>query len=240
MLGILVSVSNACVATRKFTRNEVKTSADSLNARIDKTNSDVSEVRDGVTAVNGKVAALDQKVDTKVGAVDTRVTQLDTKTSERFTTVGNEVSAVDKKATTAQTNVSALDEKFQNRNLYSVATEKQIQFRFDSAKLDSKYQSDLEGVVSALQQNPNAIVILEGRTDSRGDSEYNVKLGERRIDAVKRFLAVDLGIPVYRIHEISYGAAKPIAENKSREGREKNRAVVVTILVPKTSATNNN
>jgi len=240
MLGILVSVSNACVATRKFTRNEVKGSADTLNARIDKTNSDVAEVRDGVTAVNGRVTALDTKVDQKVGAVDTRVTQLDTKTNEQFSTVKNDVSSVDKKAMTAQTNVSALDEKFQNRNQFTVASEKQIQFRFDSAKLDSKYQSDLEGVVTTLQQNPNAIVVLEGRTDSRGDNEYNVRLGERRVETVRRFLAVDLGVPVYRIHEVSYGAAKPIAENKSREGREKNRAVVVTILVPKTAATNNN
>jgi len=63
-----------------------------------------------------------------------------------------------------------------------------------------------------------------------------VKLGERRVDAVKRYLAVEQGIPIYRMHEISFGSAKPIAENKTREGREKNRAVVLTILVPKSSA----
>jgi outer membrane protein OmpA-like peptidoglycan-associated protein len=235
-LGMLATIFNGCVASKKFVRNEVKGSSDTLNSRIDKTDGNVAETRDGVSRVDGKVNA----VDGRVTGVDGRVTQLDTKTNERFMTVKDDVNAVDKKAATAQSGVLALDEKFQNRNQYSVVSEKAILFRFDSAKLDSKYESDLEQVVSVIQKNPDAIIILEGRTDSKGDSAYNVKLGERRVDTVKRFLAVDMGVPVYRIHDISFGAAKPVAENTSREGREKNRAVIVTILVPKTSTTNNN
>jgi outer membrane protein OmpA-like peptidoglycan-associated protein len=215
----------------------VKTSADTLsttlNGRIDKTNADVGEVRDGVA-----------RVDTKVTAVDGRVTQLDTQTTQRFEGVKTEVSAVDRKAGQAQTsadrvasNVVVLDDKFSNRNQFSVAAEKAILFKFDSAKIDSKFQSELESIADMLQKNPDALIVLEGRTDSRGDDSYNVKLGERRVDSVKRLLAVDMGIPIYRIHEISFGAAKPIAENKSKEGREKNRAVMLTVLVPKSSGT---
>ena len=236
VLGLVASLSNACVASRKFVRKEVKTSADSvttaMNTRIDKTDGEVSEVRDGVTRVDGKVTA-----------VDGRVSSLDAKTNTRFDTVNGEVKVVDQKAATAQTSadraasaVVTLDDKFQNRNQFSVAGEKAILFRFDSAKLDSKYQSDLEEVAGVLQKNPDALLVLEGRTDAKGDSDYNVKLGERRVDSVKRFLAVEKGVPIYRIHEISFGAAKPVAENKTREGREQNRAVVVTILVPKATA----
>jgi len=231
LILVAAGLSNGCVATRKFVRNEVSTSADTLNARIDKTNSDVGEVRDGLTRVDGKVTA-----------VDGRVTQLDTKTNERFDGVKNDVRAVDQKAGTAQSSadratqgVTVLDEKFQNRNLYSVTGEKSILFRFDSAKLDSKFQADLEEIASQLNHNPDALIVLEGRTDSKGDSEYNVKLGERRVEAVKRFLAVEMGVPVYRVHEISIGSAKPLAENNTKEGREKNRAVVATILVPKST-----
>ena len=46
---------------------------------------------------------------------------------------------------------------------------------------------------------------------------------------------VTMGVPVYKIHQVSFGSAKPIAENDSKEGREKNRAVVLTVLVPKAS-----
>jgi outer membrane protein OmpA-like peptidoglycan-associated protein len=239
LMVVTLTVANGCMATRKFVRTEVKDSSDTLNTRIDKTDSEVAEVKDGVSRVDGRVTA----VDGKVGALDGRVTQLDSKTNERFVSVKDDINSVDKKAATAnattQSNVSTLDQKFQNRNQFSVASEKAVLFRFDSAKLDSKYETDLEQVGSLLQQNADAIVVLEGRTDSKGDSEYNVKLGERRIDSVRRYLAVQLGIPVFKIHEISYGSAKPVAENNSREGREKNRAVVVTILVPKSTGSNN-
>jgi peptidoglycan-associated lipoprotein len=233
LITVMATLSNACVASKKFVRNEVKTTSDTLNGRIDTNAGEISEVRDGVS-----------RVDAKVTGVDGRVSQLDSKTNERFDLVKNDVMSVDKKALSAQTaaeraanELLQLDEKFQGRNQYAVASEKAILFRFDSAKLDTKYQSDLEQIAATLQENPNAMLVLEGRTDSKGDMEYNMKLGERRVETVKRYLAVEKGIPVYRIHQISFGAAKPVAANDSREGREKNRAVVLTILVPKASAT---
>jgi outer membrane protein OmpA-like peptidoglycan-associated protein len=235
LMVLTLTVANGCVPSKKFVRTEVKDSSDTLNTRIDKTDGEVGEVKDGVNRVDGKVNA----VDGKVGALDGRVSQLDSKTNERFAGVKDDINSVDRKTATAQSNISMLDQKFQNRNQYSVASEKAILFRFDSAKLDSKFETDLEQVGTLLQQNADAIVVLEGRTDSKGDSDYNVKLGERRIDSVRRYLAIQLGIPVYKIHQISYGAAKPVAENNSREGREKNRAVVVTILVPKSAGSNN-
>lgn len=232
MFGVLASISNGCVATRKFTRNEVKTSSDALNARVDKTDGEVNEVRDGVSRVDGRVTT-----------VDGRVTQLDKKVDGEVAAVRGDVSNVDQKAGRALTtadqavgNIANLDEKFQNRNRFTVAAEKTVLFRFDSAKLDSKYEMDLEEVAAMLRDNPDALVVLEGRTDSRGESEYNVKLGERRVESVRRYLAVDKGIPVFKIHNISFGAAKPIADNASKEGREKNRAVVLTVLVPNTTA----
>jgi outer membrane protein OmpA-like peptidoglycan-associated protein len=225
------------VASRKFVRNEVKTSSDqlsaTLNGRIDQNESQIGELRDGVS-----------RVDARVTGVDGRVSQLDSSTNARFDGVKGEIGVVDRKVGVAQTSaeraasdVVVLDEKFQNRNQFTVASEKAILFRFDSAKMDSKYESELERLVSMLQQNPNAVLVLEGRTDSTGNQDYNVKLGERRVEAVKRYLAVELGVPIYRIHQISFGAAKPVAANDSREGREKNRAVIVTILTPKTATT---
>jgi OOP family OmpA-OmpF porin len=85
-------------------------------------------------------------------------------------------------------------------------------------------------------QNPDAIIVLEGRTDSTGNKDYNVKLGERRIEAVRHYLAVEKGVPVYKIHEISFGSEKPLAENNTKDGREKNRAVIMTVMTPKLDA----
>jgi outer membrane protein OmpA-like peptidoglycan-associated protein len=236
MVMVMLAAANlvsGCLSTRKFTRNEVKTASDTLNTRIDETDAEVKETIDGVN-----------RVDSKVNAVDGKVAALDSKTTEGFTTLNGAVQNVDQKAGQAQTEaqranseIAILDQRFQNRNQFTVAAEKAVLFKFDSAKVDAQYSAILEEIAAMLQQNPDALIVLEGRTDSRGDDEYNIRLGERRVEAVKRLLTVEKNVPVYRIHEISFGAARPVADNKSRDGREKNRAVMLTVLIPNTTAT---
>ena len=238
-LSFLLLVSAALLvvsgcATKKYVRSEVKTSSDKLTARIENNEGQIKEVKD--------------EADKKFAGVDTKVAALDTKTSEQFSAVKTDVQGVktdvqnvDQKASQANSaaehaaaNVSTLDTKFQNRNNFNMADQKSVQFKFNSTTLDAQYKDMLDEVANTLMQNPNAIVVLEGRTDSTGSKDYNVKLGERRIEAVRRYLAVEKGVPVYRIHDISFGAEKPIAENNTRDGRERNRAVMMTILIPKT------
>jgi outer membrane protein OmpA-like peptidoglycan-associated protein len=110
-------------------------------------------------------------------------------------------------------------------------------FAFDSAKLSKDAMAPLDEIAQAITSNPDAILVLEGHTDSAGDKDYNVKLGERRVEAVKRYLAVDKGVPVYKIEEISFGADKPVVPNDSKQNREQNRAVTLSILVPNGTGT---
>ena len=235
LLTATICFSSGCVATRKFTRHEVKTSSDTLNARIDTTNGEIKETRDNVDRVNQRVTTVDGRVtdvDGRVTSVDGRVAALDTKTTEGMTSLKGDVSTLNTKTDQTNGNLSNLDEKFQQRNNFKVATEKSVPFKFDSAKLEPTYTADLDEVVAALMQNPDSIIVLEGHTDATGDHEYNVKLGERRVDAVRRYLAVEKNVPVFKIHMISFGAARPIADNKSKDGRLKNRSVSISVLVP--------
>jgi peptidoglycan-associated lipoprotein len=235
LLTTTVLFSSGCVATRKFTRNEVKTSADALNARIDSTNGELKETRDNVDRVNTRVTAVDGRVTTvdgRVTTVDGRVTALDAKTTEGMATLKTDVNAVNTKADKTSGELSNLGDNFKNRNNFKVATEKKIPFKFDSAKLDPNLAADLDEVAAALTSNPDSFIVLEGNTDATGDTAYNVRLGERRVDAVRTYLAVEKMVPVYKIHMISFGAAKPVGDNKSKEGREQNRNVAVTVLVP--------
>ncbi|HYR88570.1 MAG TPA: OmpA family protein [Terriglobia bacterium] len=236
LISATASLSFGCMATRKFTRNEVKTASDQLNARIDTTDGQIKETRDSVDRVNQRVTS----VDGRVTGVDGRVTDLDSRTTQGFNGLKGDVQNVDQKAAQAQNaasraagDVVILDQKFQNRNQFTVAGEKTIQFKFDSAQLDPKYMAVLDEVAGMLEQNADSIVVLQGRTDSVGDKDYNVKLGDRRVESVRRYLAVEKSVQVYKIHQISMGAARPVASNDSRDGREKNRAVTMTILVPK-------
>lgn len=239
---LLAGLSSGCLATRKFTRNEVKTSADALSAQIDATNAQVKETQDSVNLVNNKVTQVDQRVTTvdgRVTQVDGKVTDLDTRTTQNVNSLKTEVSTVNTKADGAAKGVATLDNKFQNRNNFTVSSQKAVLFRFDSATLTDEQKTALDEIAKMVMDDPNAMVVLEGHTDSTGDRTYNIRLGERRVEAVRRYLAVDKGVPVYKIEEISFGAEKPIAPNDSREGREQNRAVTLSVLIPMDATASN-
>jgi outer membrane protein OmpA-like peptidoglycan-associated protein len=227
------SLSSACMATRKFVRNEVKTSSDALSTRIDANEGDIREANDAIAAA-----------DRRITGVDERVTRVSAEANTRMDGLKTDVATVDQKALDARAaadrvngSVNALDQRFQNRNNYTVGNEKAVMFKFDSSTLDPAQQPILDEVAQALIQNNDAFVVLAGRTDSSGNQEYNVRLGERRVEAVRRYLAVEKGVPVYKIHEISFGSAQPLVPNDSRENREKNRAVSITLMVPRDAAT---
>src|SRR5688500_11351869 len=140
MVMVLLATANlatGCLSTRKFTRIEVKTASDSLNARIDTTDGELKETIDGVNRVDG------------------RVTELDSKTSAGLENLNGAVQTVDQKAAEARmaaeranTEVAGLDQRFQNRNQFSVAAEKSVLFKFDSAKFDAQYNAILDEVAA--------------------------------------------------------------------------------------------
>lgn len=236
LLCAVGGLNTACIASRKFVRNEVTTSADALNAKIETNASDTKELRDNVKQVDEKFTREIGRVDARDGEQTQQITGL----KGDVGTLGQKTSEAQSRADQAQNkadrlanDVVTLDQRFQNRNDYVVAVENAVHFAFDSAKLDSSANEVLDQIADNLLQNPNVFLVLEGRTDSVGNNEYNMRLGEQRVEAVKRYLVVEKSVPIYRLHEISFGSARPVADNQSREGRQKNRAVTLTILAPR-------
>jgi outer membrane protein OmpA-like peptidoglycan-associated protein len=237
-----VALSSGCVASRKFVRGEVHTSADQLNAKIDKTDSNVKETNDRVATLDTRTNEHGRRLDSLNGDLqktnsDLQKTNGDLeKTAERTSEAQNAAVNAQSAAEQAHGRVVTLEENFQNRNQYTVVAEKFVTFQFGSANLERTYTSMLDEIVQVAGHYPDALIVLEGRTDSTGNEAYNISLGERRAEVVKRYLVVDKSIPMYRIHQTSFGAARPIAENTSRQGREKNRVVAVSVLVPQFAA----
>ena len=243
---VITAGASGCMATRKFTRNEVKASADQLTTKIDANSSEIKETQDNVKQVNDKVTGVDarlttvdQKYDQRVAGVDTKVAELDTKTTQNvgalrgdLQNVNGKVDTATNKADEANKSVGTLGARFDKRNSYEMSTQKAVQFAFDSANLTANGKTQLDEIAAELMSNPNGLLVLEGHTDNTGDSAYNIALGERRVNAVRRYLAVEKGVPPYRIEQVSFGADKPIAPNNSRQGREQNRAVTLSLMVP--------
>jgi len=89
----------------------------------------------------------------------------------------------------------------------------------------------LDEAAQRLQENPNLSVEIEGHTDSVGTELYNLGLGKRRAEVVKGYLTLRHRIDPRRMTTLSYGEARPIADNRTAEGRALNRRVEFKVLV---------
>jgi outer membrane protein OmpA-like peptidoglycan-associated protein len=230
-----IDTTNSRVDTLDGNIKETRDSVDLVNRKVTDVDQRVSTVDTRVSAVDGRVTTVDGRVTTannKIASVDERVTSLDSKTNQQMGVIKTEVDQVEVKTDQTAKDLNVLDEKFVARNNYTVSKEQSVEFGFDSFKLDKAGMAMLDEIAAMIAQDRDAIIMLEGRTDSVGNRDYNLALGERRVEQVRRYLAVDKNIPVYRIHQISLGQARPIAANDSAEGRKKNRSVTITILVP--------
>jgi len=86
-------------------------------------------------------------------------------------------------------------------------------------------------MIAGLKADPKgAFFEIEGHTDDVGPTLVNEKLGLERAEAVKRYLYEHHQIPLHKINVISYGEEKPVAPNKTKEGRAQNRRVVIRVL----------
>ena len=99
-----------------------------------------------------------------------------------------------------------------------------IYFEFDSAKLTDESLALLETHGNFIAGNGNVEVRLEGHTDERGSREYNIALGDRRAQSVRRVLLFQ-GSSTDQIDTVSYGEEKPFAMGHSEEAWNKNRRV---------------
>jgi len=101
-----------------------------------------------------------------------------------------------------------------------------VHFGFDSADLDTQARGTLEKVASCLKAAGGARVTVEGHCDERGTTEYNLHLGERRAEAVRKYL-VNLGLDGKSVKTVSYGKERPVCSEQSEDCWAKNRRGLV-------------
>jgi len=98
------------------------------------------------------------------------------------------------------------------------------------AQLSHKHDSLLAKVTQALKLYPSAHVIVEGHTDNTGGAKLNVKLSQKRAQAVMEYLIESTGIPADKFKAVGYGAEKPVANNQTEHGRKENRRIDIVIV----------
>jgi len=102
-----------------------------------------------------------------------------------------------------------------------------VYFDFDSYVIKPEFQSLLEAHARFLKANPSRKVSIEGHTDERGGREYNLALGQKRAEAVRRALAL-LGVPDSQMEAVSFGKEKPALEGHNEDAWAKNRRAEIS------------
>ena len=195
-------------------------------------------------AVSG--CATKKYVSREVGEVNTKVDNLATeveKTQER--TKRNEVR-IDEVNTQAQAGIS--EAKGSAREALTRATEAEraakgkliytvtlsndkVTFPLNRAKVSDDAKGMVDEAIAQLKaENRGVFFEIEGHTDATGPATYNDKLGYDRALAVRNYIHDQHGIALSRMEVISYGEAKPVEDNKTREHRAQNRRVVIKVL----------
>ena len=218
-----VGLASGC-ATKKYVRAET----DQLTATMEEKDRTLQQGIDANTNQITELSGVAREHTQEISSLDSGLKATDEKAGQAMT-VGQGAQTAAGQAMTQANNVGR---QFQNRNQYTSLAEQSVPFQFGSAQIDEDSFAALAAVAQQVKGNGDSILVLEGRTDATGDANYNIQLGERRLDAVLRYLVVEQGVPMHQVYKMSYGEEQPVASNDTREGRAQNRAVVLRVLTP--------
>ena len=107
--------------------------------------------------------------------------------------------------------------------------DKSVYFGFDEYTVQTKYQKMLSAHASYLKANPKQKIIIQGNTDERGTAEYNLALGQRRSDAVRKSLNL-MGVSDEQMEAVSFGKEKPKAEGDTEAAWAENRRADIVYI----------
>jgi peptidoglycan-associated lipoprotein len=215
VVALALGGTTAC-ATKKF----VKTQVGEVNNKVESVSKSLEETQERTKANEAKIVEVDQRAQAAAQAADSKAAAAGQRADTAKTT-----------ADSASTKAEAVD-KASKRLVYEVVlSEDKGDFKFGKATVPESATAELDQLVAKLKAEPNgAYIEVEGHTDNVGPKDVNYKLGLERAENVKRYLYEHHQVPLHKINVISYGEDKPIAPNKTKDGRAQNRRVVIKVL----------
>ncbi len=182
---------------------------------------EVGEVNKKVEAVSAEVEKTQQRVqqnEVRIDAVD------------KSAQAG--ISDAKGSAQAAMTRAEEAEKAAKGKLIYTVTlSNDKVRFPVNKAEISSEAKVLIDEAVAPLvKENRGVYFEIEGHTDATGEAAYNVGLGEQRAMAARNYIAKQHGIALSRLNVISYGEEKPVADNKTKDGRAQNRRVVIRIL----------
>ncbi len=223
LFGLAVGGSTAC-ATKGFVRTQVG----QVSQKVDSLSQSLEETQQRTRDNESKINDVDQRAQTASSAARNAAQNAQTSADS----AGQRASAANDAASAAAARADAVDKNAKKLVYEVVLNENEGNFKFGKSLLPDEAKAKIDQMVTQLKADPKgAYFEIEGHTDNVGDKVINEKLGLARAEAVKRYLYEQHQIPLHKMNVISYGEDKPLAPNKTKEGRAQNRAVVIRVLI---------
>jgi len=219
LAGTLLSLLGGC-ATKKYVAKQI----DPVNAKLEQVDKNQQNTQKQLDAAEPRISAADEKAT----AADARATDA----------LGRADTASKKSDQVHDQLRSELSDRIANLDDYKSAGDVTVLFRFNSDKLSDEAKQQIDQLTSGQVGNlKRYFIAVEGFTDKIGTPEYNLALSRRRAQAVQTYLVAQHNVPVYRIQIVGLGEEKPVNDEKTRDDREKNRRVEVTVFSADTTQT---
>jgi len=228
-------------ATKKFVAEEIAKSQDKTGAdvgRVDTALGDEKTRVEGLQRDLGETRAAADAAAGKAAAAATAASEAGSKADDASAKAADAATRADAAGTTAKDALAKATDTDQRLSRLWASRDKKtltetvaVQFEFDKWLLNDGAQTRLLALVKELEEQPQLSVELEGFTDNIGAVPYNIGLSQRRAESVRRFL-VEKGIGMSRIQSIGFGDIRPVADNKTKQGRDQNRRVSIRIYAP--------
>jgi outer membrane protein OmpA-like peptidoglycan-associated protein len=220
-LGPMLLLSTGCIATRKYVKNTT-------------------------TPLDSRITKVDQKVDQKTGQNAQDIRNLDDKTEAGIADARNSAEKANQAAGQADQHAqqahqvaeqgvaeaNKAQEMVNNFDNYQAGQHATILFDLNKATLTKEDMESLDQLAQAVGSLKHYVIQIQGYTDQTGPKEYNLQLSQKRANAVIRYLTTNGKVPLVRIYSMGYGESDPAAPNSTRKGREQNRRVDLTVMVP--------
>ena len=117
----------------------------------------------------------------------------------------------------------------------SISYELRVQFDSGKSTVKDQYRDELKKIADFMIQYPYTNVVIEGHTDDVGSDRLNQRLSQLRANAVRQYLIDNFNVNPERLTAVGYGETRPIADNATAEGRQRNRRVVAVASATKES-----
>lgn len=222
-LLVLALMLSGC-ATKEYVHEYVQGQLKPVNTRVEalesRANTTDAAIKSGAVGLEATSKRLDDAV------ITLRVH------GDRLTRNEADIAQISRTAQEALERAAAAGKLAQGRMAYEVVlSEDKVKFGHGKTLLSKEAMDALDAFAGKIKsENRGVFIEVQGHSDSTGSEAVNLKMGQQRADAVRRYLHAKGGIPLHRLSAISYGESVQVASNMNRDGRAKNRRVVLVVL----------